>query len=119
MKCKQEKLLVWKMPANFKGELEHALDHCIVCALVVYLQEETVVYVCVSETVEVRNDQSLLLRVTAEAETKTYCSDPEIKQQCSVGKTNLSILKEIKASQDEHQQYVGDLFFFLNEVTVQ
>jgi hypothetical protein len=85
------------VPANFKGDLEHALRHCTVCALVVYPQAETVVYVCVSETVEVRNDQSFLLKVTAEVETKT-CYDPEIKQQCSVGKTNLSMLKEIKAS---------------------
>jgi hypothetical protein len=106
------------VPANFKGELEHALDHCTVCALVAYLQAETLVYICVSDTVEVRNYQSFLLRVTADVETKTYCSDPEIKQQCSVGKTNLSMLKEIEASQDEHQEHVGDLFF-LNEVTVQ
>jgi len=66
---------------------------------------------CVSETTEVRNDQSFLLRVTAEVETKTYCSDPEIKQQCSEGKTNLSMLKEIEARKDEHQEHV-DLFFF-------
>jgi len=46
MECKHEKLLVWKVPANFKGELEHALDHCTVCTLVAYLQAETVVYVC-------------------------------------------------------------------------
>jgi len=77
-----------------------------------------VVYVCVSESAEVRNDQSFLLRATAEVETKIYCSDPEIMQQCSVGKANPSMLKEIEASQDEHQQHV-DLFFFLNEVTVQ
>jgi len=98
------------VPANVKGELEHALDHCTVRALVVYLQAETVVYVCASETVEVRKDQSFLLRVTAEVETKTYCSDPEIKQQCSVGKTNLSMRKEIEASQVEHQEHVGDFF---------
>jgi hypothetical protein len=84
----------------------------------VYLQAETVVYVCVSETVEVRNDQSFLLRVTAEVETKTYCFDTEIKRQCSVEKTILSMLKEIEASQVEHQEHFGDLFFF-NEVTVQ
>jgi hypothetical protein len=65
----------------------------------------------VSETIEVRNDQSFLLRVTTEVETKTYCSDPEIKQQCSEGKTNLSMLKEIEARKDEHQEHV-DLFFF-------
>jgi hypothetical protein len=71
MECKQEKLHAWKMPENFEEELEHALDHCTVCALVAYLQAETVVYVCVSETAEVRNDQSFLLRVTAEVETRT------------------------------------------------
>jgi len=49
MECKQEKLLVWKVPANIKGELEHALDHCTVCASAAYLQAQTVVYVCVLE----------------------------------------------------------------------
>jgi len=58
------------------------------------------------------------LRVTAEVDIKTYCSDPEIKQQCSVGKTNLSMLKEIEASQDEHQEHAGD-FFLNNEVTIE
>jgi hypothetical protein len=67
-------------------------------------------HVCVSKTDEVRNDQSFLLRVTAEVETKTYCSDPEIKQQCSMGKTNLSMLKESESNQDEHKEHVCDLF---------
>ena len=88
----------------------HMITAQFVPLLHTYKQKQWCMFV--SESVEVRNDQSFLLRAKAEAETKIYCSDPEIKQQCSVGKTNLSMLKEIEASQDEHQEHI-DLFFLI------